>query len=192
MGTRGCIARGVERTPGVMGFDGRYHHWDSYPTGLGETLYQLFNGFFKKNATQFLQVLIDDHPAGWSTINGCDFSLPAGYDDGGSDYAKKKDGTTDYDHPIAHGGRCYCHGTRHEGENTVTEKDAQACGCEWAYASDEKKLLMSVMSSYGQEGAKMIGMFGFGDDKASWKPVAIVDLTGAEPDWKVIEATGKE
>ncbi len=186
MGTRGVIARVVERTPGAMGFEGRYHHWDSYPTGLGKTLYQLYNGFFAKDMTKFLQVLIDDHPAGWSTINDADFSKPAGWRDYPAREADDKAGKT-------HGPECYCHGGRSETGWLVTEKNASGSGAEWAYAIDVKKHEMYVLSSFTQvEGktVKMIGFFGCGDDNATWKPVAIVNLDGAEPDWKQIEATG--
>lgn len=73
MATRGAIAR----LNGNGGFKGAYHHWDSYPEGLGKTLYHLYHGFFKRDLEAMLKYLIDDHPAGWSTINGADFSLPA-------------------------------------------------------------------------------------------------------------------
>jgi len=53
MATRGVIARKTED-----GFEGRYHHFDSYPTGLGETLFDLYNGHFKKDLTAMLKYLI--------------------------------------------------------------------------------------------------------------------------------------
>jgi hypothetical protein len=190
MGTRGCIARVVERTAGTIGFDGVYHHWDSYPTGLGETLFKLYNGFFAKDIAKFLQVLIDDHPAGWSTINNADFSMAAGFVEAGNEYEKKADGTSDYNKPITHGPRCFCHGTRHEEASAITEKGASSCGCEWTYAFDEKKRLMYVLSSYCRNGKKMIGFFGFGDKEALWKPVAVVKLDEAEPDWEAIQKGG--
>lgn len=78
MSTRSCIARPTE-----SGFTGVYHHWDGYPSGLGLTLWQLAQpmGPFHGNIGKMLKVLIDEHPAGWSTINGADFSLKPGYDE---------------------------------------------------------------------------------------------------------------
>jgi len=86
MSTRGAIARVIIRRNktqknktqknGTMGFKGVYHHWDSYPSGLGATLYDLRNGHFKKNTKEMLKYLINDCPQGWSTINNSDFSLP--------------------------------------------------------------------------------------------------------------------
>lgn len=79
MSTRGAIARSHEIAPDVMGFRGVYHHWDSYPEGLGATLYDLYHTVFNRDLDRMLRVLIDEHPAGWSTINGADWTLPAGY-----------------------------------------------------------------------------------------------------------------
>ena len=70
MSTRGAIAT-ISKPEG---FKGVYHHWDSYPTGLGATLYRLYNGHFQKDLPAMLKALINDHPAGWSTINDKDWS----------------------------------------------------------------------------------------------------------------------
>ena len=77
MGTRGAIVRFTNGE--ITEFEGRYHHWDSYPTGLGATLWGLYHGHFGKDLRRMLEVLIDEHPAGWSTINGGDFSMEPGY-----------------------------------------------------------------------------------------------------------------
>lgn len=62
------------------GFAGRYHHWDGYPSGLGATLYELAQGPSPfPTVDDMLRVLIDEHPSGWSTINGADWTLPIGY-----------------------------------------------------------------------------------------------------------------
>lgn len=76
MSTRGAIAR----TPDVgVTFKGVYHHWDSYPEGLGATLFELYRGEFQKDLPKMLRTLIDGHPAGWSTINNKDFTQEPGY-----------------------------------------------------------------------------------------------------------------
>ena len=74
MSTRGVIARQKGDS-----FEGRYHHWDSYPTGLGKTLWELAHNQFKGDIEGMLRILIDEHPAGWSTICNKDFSLSVGY-----------------------------------------------------------------------------------------------------------------
>ena len=71
MGTRGIIARGT-----VKEFKGVYHHWDSYPEGLGRALYDAYHGYFKRDLQAMLKFLIDDHPGGWSTIVDRNFNLP--------------------------------------------------------------------------------------------------------------------
>jgi len=185
MGTRGVIARLTERK--VKGniyfsFKGRYHHWDSYPSGLGKTLYNLYNEFFNKDLVKMLKVLIDDHPAGWSTINGADFSLNAGWiGNSGADYENKE---------VKKQPVCYCHGDRHEDEWLCTDKNASGSGCEWAYAFDTKKKLMKVFASMtivNDKTVKMIGAWGMGDPKATWIEVATVNLDDKEPDWNKME-----
>lgn len=162
MSTRSVIARKTQ-----SGFSGVYHHWDGYPTALGATLFALFNGHFKRDLPAMLKYLIDEHPAGWSTINGADFSKEPGFDNDGAP-------------------QCYCHGSRKEKANSAwTEKNSQASGCEWAYVFDGTNML--VLSSYHPEGGKMIGMFGCGDADAKWYQVATVDLNATEPDWESIE-----
>jgi hypothetical protein len=81
MATRGAIARLERRdSEGVPpAFVGAYHHWDSYPTGLGRTLWALYHGHFQKNMEAMLQTLIDDHPAGWSSILTSDFTKAPGF-----------------------------------------------------------------------------------------------------------------
>lgn len=73
MSTRSVIARKTQ-----TGFTGVYHHWDGYPSGLGAMLFELRNGHFKRDTQAMLRYLIDEHPAGWSTIINADFSLPSG------------------------------------------------------------------------------------------------------------------
>lgn len=167
MSTRGAIVRFTNGE--TTEWSGRYHHWDSYPSGLGKTLWGLYHGHFKKDLTRMLQVLIDEHPAGWSTINNKDFSLAPGYSDAGDGMAPN----------------CYCHGGRSEEAWLVTHEDAAGSGCEYVYGFDEGPTLV-VLSSYRADGHKMIGMFGTGDPEATWKEIARLPLEGPEPDWERI------
>ena len=123
MGTRGIIAR-VRGD----GFEGRYHHWDSYPTGLGATLYHAAQG---RNVGELLRLLIDEHPAGWSTINGYDLDQPAGY---------RNESQAGEGGPL-----CFCHGQRNEDAQTVT--DRSDVGAEWAYAFNEDGGTMAVLEA---------------------------------------------
>ena len=125
MSTRSCIARST----GEGRFTGVYHHWDGYPPSLGATLFRIYRRHFKQDLDAMLAFLIEQHPAGWSTINNADFTLPAGYQE--TKYRKKRNGDDDYSKPIPHGPICYCHGGRHEKALLVTE--ASDCGMEWAY-----------------------------------------------------------
>lgn len=78
MSTRAAIARpNGESESGAPRFKGRYHHWDGYPSGLGATLFEIYRSVFDRDIEAMLKMLLDKHPAGWSTINGADWSLPA-------------------------------------------------------------------------------------------------------------------
>lgn len=166
MGTRGVIARRTNQ-----GFTGRYHHWDSYPHGLGATLFTARNRHFKRDTQAMLKYLLDDHPAGWSTINRGDFAERPGYEEMGFK-------TT--------GPKCYCHGGRSETERVVTQENATEIGCEWAYVFDGDSML--VLSSEYKGRRKMIGAFGHGGskDETYWRVVATVDLNGEVPNWEAI------
>lgn len=170
MSTRGVIARAT----GESTFAGRYHHWDSYPTGLGSELIRLFLQL--GDLSKMLAVLIDQHPAGWSTIVHKDFRHKPGY--GGSEKRPQ----------------CYCHGERHDEEWGVTEKDD--VGAEWAYVfedTEDKKsmhVLRMMARRDGQE-IPVVGMFGVGWKDQYWQDVAEIDLTKRENlakiDWTRIE-----
>jgi len=190
MSTRGAIVRLTNGALGAAEFKGVYHHWDSYPTGLGRTLWHLFQEHFKFDLDAMLKTLIDDHPAGWSTIVGADFmQVPGcGYPEGSTQ--EQIDKWREKPHP-----QCYCHGARSEEAWEVTEKNASASGVEWVYAFSPGEgggsPMMTIFSSYCADGSKMIGMFGMGDEKASWRRVAEIALLQLpEPDWAAIENPG--
>ena len=164
MSTRGCIAR-IDGE----GFTGRYHHWDSYPRGLGATLFKLRNEHFRGDTDATLRFLIDDHPAGWSTINNKDFTLEPGF-------------AMEGPQPL-----CYCHGERSEKAQVVTQANASGSGVEYAYCFPPNGKRMLILSSYRANGEKMVGWFGGGDPESTWSAIADIDLDGPEPDWKGIE-----
>lgn len=176
MSTRGVIARLV--SPGK--FKGRYHHWDSYIKGLGASLHELYHTHFNKDIDTMLKTLIDDHPAGWSTICGRDWTQePRGEQ---RDDLRKKQSELPPE--------CFCHGDRKEEGCVFTEENASGSGCEYAYAFTKGKdghNLMVVLSSYRKNGNKMIGMFGCGDENAAWREIGTVDLDSEiGPDWEAI------
>jgi hypothetical protein len=68
MATRSIIAKRTEH-----GWEGRYHHWDGYPTGLGAGLIEHVH---KYGAEFVIQKLIDEEPVGWSTVIERDLTKP--------------------------------------------------------------------------------------------------------------------
>ena len=179
MSTRGVIARLTGVLPPQ--FRGRYNHWDSYPSGLGQTLWKLYYEQFDRDLNAMLRVLIDEHPAGWSTINGADFTLASGF----TELPNPEE--TEAARPV-----CYCHGDRAEEAWEVTEKNAAGSGCEWAYAfapgNHPEHDAMLILSSFRPSGQKMIGFFGQGDPQSVWAVVVVVALQGKEPDWDALDS----
>jgi len=180
MSTRGGIVRLTSKEKEPITFIGVYHHWDSYVSALGKTLFNLNKGFFKGDTEAMLKVLIDEHQAGWSTINDKDFSLTPGYRN--DDYNRPANvSLTDYLDSLPKQPQCYCHGDRKEKAQVLTEKNASDCGCEYVYAFTGNTML--ILSSYCEDGHKMIGAFGMGDPNATWKVIGEVDLKGKAPRW---------
>lgn len=129
MSTRGMIARLAPDGSKI----GTYHHFDSYPSGLGQALHRLYNrevaeGGFGKDLIYMHRVLLEEHPAGWSNITGrwgmdgpegADFRLAPGFREYGDPANAERiwnaertefGPNPDYvDNP-----RCYCHGARSE------------------------------------------------------------------------------
>ena len=190
MATRGAIARLTHVLP--LRWSGRYHHWDSYPDGLGRELWKLYHQTFGQDLDRMLQVLLDEHPAGWSSLSAND--LERGL------FRALTTGDP-LPSPDEVGPNCYCHGDRNEEPWEVNEQNASRSGVEWVYvftssyaleASDPdakatRQDAMLVLSSYTPTGRKAIGMFGMGDPQAHWRLAGVVDLKGAEPDWNAIQ-----
>ena len=149
MSTRSVIAR-IDKDV----FVGRYHHSDGYPSGVGKTLYTLYNGFFKRDATRMLEVLIDEHPAGWSNINGADFSKRIGYHE-------RNHGTTDCP-------QCYCHGSRHEEANLINSTDI-GWDIEWAYAINDKTGQMFIHT--GQACRDIVAIVDLNGPEPDWEAI---------------------
>lgn len=175
MSTRACIAR-IQGD----GFLGVYHHWDGYPTGLGKTLWQLVRD---NGRTTTLKVLIDRHPAGWSTINGKDWTKVPGFVELGTPHEDAADRP-----------ECYCHGDRHEEPNPVTQADDM--GMEWAYIFDEPQDTLTVLERTRPDGRPAVGMFGTlgadpetGERDDRWTPRGTFPLSGVEPNWTELEGS---
>lgn len=190
MSTRGAIARLTSVLP--LQWKGRYHHWDSYPDGLGRELWKLYHETFAQDLDRMLKAILDEHAAGWSSLSANDLErglfrvlttgdpLPS---------------------PDEVGPNCYCHGDRNEEAWEVNEQNASGSGVEWAYVFTSSYTLQSsdpdakatrqdamlVLSSYSASGRKAIGMFGMGDPSAHWRLAAVVDLKAEEPDWNAIQ-----
>jgi hypothetical protein len=127
-----------------------------------------------------LHLLIDEHPAGWSTINGANLSLTPVYMELG-----KKSDLADGERPA----ECYCHGDRSEEAQPITETDDM--GMEWAYIFDEEAGTMAVLERIA-EGRHGTGFFGVGPLSVRWTIRAVLPLDGPEPDWAELDEPGGE
>jgi len=186
MGTRAIIARKTEQ--GEHKWEGRYHHCDGYPTGLGAMLWELYHGNMGREFTdldEMMATLIDDHPAGWSTISG-DWNYDPRWTDGvdrclicGKKYMWKDEGDTKYTyhgdvsgHPFTTPPQCYCHGERNEDGRLFTPDNFPIIGIEYIYIIDPETGEVEIKDAYGK-----------GHD------LGTVNLDAEdEPDWEAIEA----
>lgn len=165
MSTRSVIARPTEGSE--HSWEGRYHHSDGYPSGLGKTLWDALHGSFAGDIHGLLKLLIDDHPAGWSVINDRDLTKPAGFVNWG-DYPKKANGETDYAAIEKLGPACYCHGARNEEAWELESSEKDPSDREWAYVINPLSESLAVYEA----------------DTRRWHFVGTFSLSGPEPDWK--------
>src|SRR5881398_3722693 len=146
MSTRGIIGRAT----GEGKFEGRYHHSDSDPKGLGVELWKLYHGYFQRDLKKMLGYLIDapHAEAGWSCVVGKDFKLKPGYTwqkaaervKGFENYSK----LPDYRRP-------QCFAGRGEEAQLFTEENLKDTDCEWLYAFDEENRKMFVRDINAKE-----------------------------------------
>ncbi|MEV6820964.1 hypothetical protein AB0M72_19640 [Nocardiopsis dassonvillei] len=176
MSTRGAIA--LPNTTG-KGWWGRYHHFDSYPTGLGAELFRLYHDTFDRDHEAMAQVLVKDHPAGWSTLIRSHSSRP--FERGHFEHTGFRN-LDDPDHDLYP--QCYCHGRREETEQVlicrcpVAPKRCDPVFIEWAYVITPVGLL-ALTSWHPDSGAGQAFVH---------RPMAFVDWDReTAPDWKRVE-----
>lgn len=176
MSTRGAIAR---PTSGG-GWTGRYHHFDAYPTGLGVELVRLYRDTFDGDHELMARTLIDEHPAGWST-------LIAHHVDGDRPFTVEHfacAGFQAHDDPMS--GlfpQCYCHGARSEIADALVcrchRNDSSGCSplfIEWAYVITARGL--GVLAPYRLDISP--------EEECLHRPVAFVGWSET-PNWRGIE-----
>lgn len=169
MSTRSVIARPVGDE-----WEGRYHHFDGYPTGVGKTLWDLVQA---RGLEWTRRTLLDEH-TGWSTINGVDWSLAPGFSESGGRCAHPRCTRPRWEHDkVKHEYRarpaCYCHGDRSEEGWTI--RPADDTDTEWCYVLGNNG--MTVYERDYQRGAT----------PEQWVLVGSYEWHGAEPDWETLD-----
>ena len=172
MSTRSVIARPVEGPEGS--FEGRYHHSDGYPSGVGKCLWELAHTQFAGETHAMLRVLLDDHKAGWSSIFGdfpgpADFSKSAGFD---NDWHKRY--TANPASAATFPPACYCHGDRDEPDTDFIRDTEEDTDTEWAYVIDPTRETIAVYERAGYPGPEY------------WKPRGTFPFDGPEPEWEAV------
>jgi hypothetical protein len=182
MSTRGCIAR----TNNGEGWQGVYHHWDSYPKGLGKELWDRLHSEYQGDITAFLADAIDNHPSGWSSFPDKCYCHDHNF--------AKRDGSlakdSSYYKPSAPNGR-------------MTSETSDPLFIEWVYAFDPETRKLAIFShtTVNKLSPTQHGTFceewtlQYQDGTIEVIPakyyvhklVAIVDLDGEEPDWQMLE-----
>lgn len=155
MATRGAIC---SLTQDKKGFRGVRHQRYSMPEALGKQLWDLYHGHFEKDLEKMLGFLINDHPGGWSSIVGADFSLPASYQ-----MSKERFG------PM-----CLCHGRLSAPDHPITAKSVFEFNLAWTYVFNVEARELGIV--YNDLKSNLLAE----------KNTLILDLEGDEPDWKMI------
>lgn len=182
MSTRSCIARPVGDE-----FEGRYHHSDGYPAGLGVELWSKVQQYGVERARAFL---IDEH-TGWSTILYSDWGKPAGYIEDINERLAMSDQPSRP--PI-----CFCHGDRSEEGWMIHSRDEedQALFIEWVYVLGA--LGMAIYSHRLKVGAppvvkrKEANGRTWESPRYEWVYLDTFPWNGPEPDWGAIQQRGSE
>lgn len=173
--TRGAIA---VPNPHRKGWWGRYHHFDSYPMGLGQELFRLYHDTFDRDATLMAQVLVHEHPAGWSNLVRPYTPRPFERED--FEHAGFR-GLGDPEHdayPL-----CYCHGARKESAHALTcacPGGPEGCGpvfIEWAYVLTVTGMFVATSWHPNAEAGRAL----------VHRLVALVDWDRPEPDWVQVQ-----
>jgi hypothetical protein len=137
MSTRAFIARQTDLADNVFGctFARRYHHFDGYPSGLGQFLAKALREQFQGDVESLLRRLIDSKAAkcGWSTILHCDLSLtPVSPEDHMRYYRAWQDNPgpqTEHDYhkvPV-------CYAARGTEEEDLLTQDSDLSWLDWGY-----------------------------------------------------------
>ena len=145
------------------GFEGKYCHYDGYPTGVGYSILEAIDHFGLKKA---INVLTKEHKSGWSSIAGCDWSLEPDFNSN-DDPLKEEER-----HP-----RCACCGDLGEdweGNKIVAKKwtvdQDYDVACDWAYVFDVPK---------GRVNYPKLIVYSNRWDKSEWTERMVIDLNGS-------------
>lgn len=137
MGTRGCVA--VRREDG--GWQGVYNHWDSYPTGLGEEVFEHVRSIPAKYRQDFaLKLLRTDDWREYINDGVCEYCGVAGL---GQPHTIVV-GTNEHQHTRDNG--------EPEGDRLITSENPDPLFIEWVYVIDPFKQEIEVLYSASGDG----------------------------------------
>lgn len=149
MSTRSVVAR-VGKHEGT--FEGRYVHWDGSPSTRGPLLWQIIRKQFKGDLKKALVHLIDEHPAGWSSLEhgNC------------------------YCHPRRSKNAEW---RRRKPEPAVlfTDKDMADTDAEWVYAFDEESNRLFIRDIRHKEDAGLVELCGRMPTQKQWYEIECGD-----------------
>ena len=154
MSTRSIIA-----IQNKTGFKGGYHHWDGYPTGLGEYLFDTF----QEDGWAMVEKATSHS---WSSFMSEECHCCGTMSDGRTEEFWVADENTDC-------GAEYVYAFLHES---------------WVDNTGETKH-NHFMNIYARklDGKQVVEFFGMTTPNAQWELISSVDLNGKKPDFKKIE-----
>lgn len=165
MSTRAAIGVWVNRKHGC--WRGVYHHFDGYPTGLGRALWELYHAHYEDRLSVMVEMLIDNHVEGWSSIVDADWSqLP--------NWLEWYDRQPYYDNGLPLPPQSY----KARGEEPNPLDHTSDAWLEWAYIIDLEANTMTIFEEVSYEVRK---------NAPVWIKKATLPLTGSAPDWSIFE-----
>jgi hypothetical protein len=117
MSTHCVVAR-----PKGSDWEGRYVHFDGYPSGAGHDLYVIAHQI---GVERMLEIIIDEHPGGWNSLVG-DWSQEPGY----------ISRTYTPDETATLPPRCFCHGDRNDPPEPLLRPDTASSDIPYVYVID--------------------------------------------------------
>lgn len=164
MGTRSAVGAPLQESGTWRAV---YVHWDGYPDNMVPVLLRLVNEVYAGDYEAAVRYLVDEHPQGWSSLNG------SGRPNNVRDSHAQMAAAIDAGNPVPDRGDTDEHYAPDEGEAILTSAGA---GIEWLY----------LLAAEGIRIFKVGGVGAFGYNSTEMRPLGHIawDTDPKSVDWE--------